>query len=167
MGFIMNSPSVIIGAMVISPLLYPTILMGSAISKKRWLETADLGKMLIIGMVAALLISSIIAFLIPFEYKSEVQDRLASSPLQYSIVALVSGLAGAFAYYWPKISETITGVGISVALMPPLIMVGVAFGNWDLTLLYKSSVIAVLNIGGIVAGSMLGYLLIKYYSVKN
>lgn len=46
MGFIMNSPSVIIGAMVISPLLYPVVLAGSALSQRQWHEFIKLVKLL-------------------------------------------------------------------------------------------------------------------------
>lgn len=164
MGFIMNSPSVIIGAMVISPLLYPVTLAGSAIALREQGEFFLLIKLLAYGAIAVLLASSLISLLIPFEYQSELHSRLASSPLQYFIVAMLSGVAGTFAYYWPRISEAITGVGISVALMPPFVMLGVALGNMDWLLLSKSGFIVLLNVLGIMMGSALTFLAIRHYS---
>ncbi len=166
MGFIMNSPSVIIGAMVISPLLYPVVLAGSALSQREWREFVKLIKLLGYGAFAVVAISVILSVLIPFDYQSEIQDRLASSPLQYLVVAVVSGIAGTFAYYWPKVSETITGVGISVALVPPFVMVGVAVGNADTLLLAKSSLIVLLNVIGIMLGSAVAFINIKRYAAK-
>lgn len=166
MGFIMNSPSVIIGAMVISPLLYPVALAGSALAQREREEFLLLIKLLAYGGVAVLVVSSLISLAIPFEYQSELHSRLASSPLQYFVVALLSGIAGTFAYYWPRVSETITGVGISVALMPPFVMLGVALGNGDWLLLSKSGFIVFLNVAGIMAGSALTFVLIRKYSVK-
>jgi len=167
MGFIMNSPSVIIGAMVISPLLYPVALAGSALSQRQWREFVKLIKLLGYGAFAVLATSVLLSLLIPFEYQSEIQDRLASSPLQYLIVAIFSGIAGTFAYYWPKVSETITGVGISVALVPPFVMVGVALGNGDTLLLAKSALIVLLNVLGIMLGSAGAFMLIKRYATKG
>ncbi len=167
MGFIMNSPSVIIGAMVISPLLYPVVLAGSALSKRQWHEFVALIKLLGYGALAVVAISVILSLLIPFEYQSEIHDRLASSPLQYLVVAIFSGIAGTFAYYWPKVSETITGVGISVALVPPFVMVGVAVGNTDMLLLSKSALIVLLNVIGIMLGSAVAFIGIKRYAVKK
>lgn len=164
MGFVMNSPSVIIGAMVISPLLYPVTLAGSAIAQKENREFILLIKLLGYGAITVLIASSALALLIPFEYQSELHSRLASSPLQYLIVAALSGVAGTFAYYWPRVSETITGVGISVALMPPFVMVGVALGNMDWLLLSKSGFIVSLNVAGIMIGSALTFLAIRRYS---
>lgn len=153
MGFVMNSPSVIIGAMVISPLLYPVALAGSALAQKEGAEFWYLIKLLAYGAIAVLIVSSALSLIVPFVYQSEVHSRLASSPLQYFIVAVFSGIAGTFAYYWPRVSESITGVGISVALMPPFVMVGVALGNGDWLLLSKSVLIVSLNVAGIMAGA--------------
>lgn len=164
MGFIMNSPAVIIGAMVISPLLYPVALAGSAAAQKEKTEFLYLLKLLAYGAIVVLIVSSIFSLLIPFGYQSELHSRLASSPLQYLIVAIISGIAGTFAYYWPRVSESITGVGISVALMPPFVMIGVALGNADWLLLSKSTLIVLLNVIGIMAGSALAFLLIRRYS---
>jgi uncharacterized hydrophobic protein (TIGR00271 family) len=166
MGFIMNSPSVIIGAMVISPLLYPIALIGSAIARRESKEIVSLVKMFMYGAIVVLFFSGFLSFIIPFEYTPEVQGRLITSPLQYAIVAIFSGIAGTFAYYWPNVSESVTGVGISVALMPPLVMLGVSIGNYDTSLLNKSFVIVALNIAGIVLGSALGYGFLKRYA-KN
>jgi len=167
MGFIMNSPSVIIGAMVISPLLYPIALIGSAIVRKESDEIMSLTKMFSYGAFFVLLSSAFLSFIIPFTYTPEVQSRLVTSPLQYAIVAIFSGIAGTFAYYWPKVSESVTGVGISVALMPPLVMLGVSVGNFDTTLLYKSFVIVALNVTGIIVGAALGYGFLKQYAKKT
>lgn len=166
MGFIMNSPSVIIGAMVISPLLYPVVLAGSAISQRQWHEFVKLIKLLGYGAIAVMATGIALSLLIPFQYQSEIHDRLASSPLQYLIVAVFSGIAGTFAYYWPRVSETITGVGISVALVPPFVMVGVAVGNTDMLLLSKSSFIVFLNVIGIMLSSAATFNGIKRYAAR-
>ena len=118
------------------------------------------------GAFAVVAISVVLSLLIPFQYQSEIHDRLASSPLQYLIVAVFSGIAGTFAYYWPRVSETITGVGISVALVPPFVMVGVAVGNIDMLLLAKSSLIVLLNVIGIMLGSAVAFINIKRYAAR-
>jgi uncharacterized hydrophobic protein (TIGR00271 family) len=167
LGFMMNSPSVIIGAMVISPLLYPIVLAGSAASKSHWRDMARLFQALLIGGAVALASAAVLTWLIPFEYNSEIQSRLASSPLQYFLVAILSGLAGTFAYYWPDISESITGVGIAVALMPPIVMTGISIGNTDMELFLKSGLIVIINIAGIVIAAELASKYLWWYAKKQ
>ena len=46
----------------------------------------------------------------------------------YFLVALFSGLAGTYAFFAPKIHLALTGIAISVALIPPVVMLGVGLG---------------------------------------
>lgn len=155
-GFAMNSPSVIIGAMVISPLLHPIVLMGSALARADMRHGFSLMGMAGIGVALALVVSAALGLLWPsFDYGSEITSRLTSSPDLYALVAFASGVAGALAFYWPDISESITGVSISVALLPPVVMVGIALSRADLALLRRSILIVAINIVGILVAAIL------------
>lgn len=150
LGFNINSPSVIIGSMVISPLLYTIVLLGSSLFKRDYPIFFYSIKTTIIGGLLSILTAAIITYLFPFTYHSEIIDRIQAAPIIYFYIALFTGIGGTFAYYWPNISEAITGISISVALIPPIVMMGIAIINLDWPLLYSSSIIAGLNILGII-----------------
>lgn len=154
-GFVMDSPAVIIGAMVISPLLHPVVLMGSALARADFRHGLSLLGMSTIGIGLVFIVSASLGLIwSSFEYGTEITSRLTSSPGLYALVAFVSGVAGALAFYWPDISESITGVSISVALLPPVVMVGIAASRADLPLMWRSLSIAAINVAGLVLAAL-------------
>ncbi|BAV95761.1 DUF389 domain-containing protein [Lysobacter enzymogenes] len=123
LGLLQNSVAVIIGAMLISPLMGPIIELGMG------LATFDLRTIrgslaaLAAGVAAALLIAVAIVIVSPLqEPTAEILAR--TQPTLFDLlVAVFSGLAGAYATVTRK-GETIVGVAIATALMPPLAVVG-------------------------------------------
>jgi len=133
LGLLLSSPAVIIGAMLISPLMGPIMLMGFSISILEWpsLRTAILAQ--IAGILAALTISFAIVWLSPLkEATPEILSRTRPNLFDL-LVAVFSGLAGGYAVIHRK-GETIVGVAIATALMPPLAVVGfgLAIGDWTI-----------------------------------
>jgi len=152
-GFQMNSPAVIVGAMVISPLLYPVIAVGVSIFWRDWATFRQSVMCFAIGLGIALTISILVDMAAPSETRSEIADRLSTVPTFYFIVAFLSGLAGAFAFFWPRIVEALAGIAISVALVPPAVMLGIGISELNGALMQGSAKIVVLNVIGMVMGA--------------
>jgi uncharacterized hydrophobic protein (TIGR00271 family) len=140
-GLLVDSPAVIIGAMLVAPLMSPIIGlgMGSIRGDDRLLRDAT--SALLRGAVLAVLISFLLSWgntfmpftdLHPDALPGEVMARTQPSPIDLGI-ALAGGLAAAFALAMPNISAALPGVAIATALMPPICTVGVglAYGRWD------------------------------------
>ena len=163
-GFEMNSPSVIVGAMVISPLLYPVIAVGASIYWKDGATFRRSALSFAIGLGLALVVATLINVAIPSETRSEIADRLSTVPIYYFIVALLSGLAGAFAFFWPHIIEALAGIAISVALIPPVVMVGIGISELSHELILGSAEIVILNVVGIVLGSFFASAVLSWYA---
>jgi uncharacterized hydrophobic protein (TIGR00271 family) len=152
-GFKMNSPAVIIGSMVISPLLYSLV---SAVSSVFYLDFKTLLKKLFSLTVTLLLmifVSFIFGRIFEFPVSTEVTDRLLTSNTDYFMVALFSGIAGTFAFYWPGILETVTGIAISVALIPPVVLMGIGLATADVYIVNASAAIILINLLGIFLGA--------------
>ena len=127
-GLFQNSAAVIIGAMIIAPLLNP--ILGIALGSI-WGDTKLLWRSLLtlfVGSLIVLTISSFLAYVTPgIEINEQIQSRI--NPNLFDIfIALASGVVGAYAYSSPKIAGSISGVAISVALLPPLCTTGIALG---------------------------------------
>ena len=77
-------------------------------------------------------------------------DRLNAAMMDYFLVAFFSGLAGTYAFYSPKIHEAVAGIAISVALIPPVVMLGIGLGiglaKQNTDLVFTSGAIVVSNI---------------------
>lgn len=130
MGLVLNSPAVIIGAMLISPLMGPILSAGLA------LATGDiiLGLRAILNLALSCLVAIAFAVLLvgllPFkEMTNEIAARTQPTTLDL-VVALFSGAIGSIATckQVKGIVTSIPGVAIAVALMPPLCVVGYGVG---------------------------------------
>ncbi len=130
-GLFQGSTAVIIGAMLIAPLMMP--ILGFALGSV-WGDKGLLWRSLItllIATVLVLIISASLSLVIPgVEFNSEIMARI--NPNLYDIlIAIASGFVGAYAYVNPRISSSISGVAIAVALMPPLCTVGISLGQMN------------------------------------
>ncbi len=153
-GFKMDSASVIIGAMVLSPLLYPVICVGAAAQRRDWATLLHAVRTFAIGLIIAIAVAAITSALFAPAYRSEITSRLNSAPLDYLCVAFFSGLAGTYAYFSPKLHEAVVGIAVSVALIPPIVMLAIGISRLDNQVMGSGILIAGLNVLGIIAGSM-------------
>lgn len=166
-GLLLDNPAIIIGAMVVAPLVTP--VFGFSLSliilhiKKAGLSLLSI----LMGTILAIVMSILIGWLALFiEGKSiiinnEILSR-AEPSLLYFLVALFSGIAGAYAYAKPKVVEAVTGIAISVAIIPPLSVIGlgIAMQNWPLT--QQSFILYLLNLIGICFGSIIMFLILGF-----
>jgi uncharacterized hydrophobic protein (TIGR00271 family) len=123
LGLLLSSPAVVIGAMLISPLMGPIMLMGFSLCV---LDYGAMRKALIsmgAGIAGALAIAILIVMFSPLrEATPEILARTRPNLFDL-LVAIFSGLAGGYSVIHRK-GATIVGVAIATALMPPLAVVG-------------------------------------------
>ncbi|RIJ30620.1 DUF389 domain-containing protein [Henriciella mobilis] len=123
LGLLLSSPAVIIGAMLISPLMGPIMLMGFSLSILDWPALRRGMLSMGCGTVAAIAISFLITLVSPLsDATPEILARTRPNFFDL-LVAVFSGLAGGYAVINRK-GETIVGVAIATALMPPLAVTG-------------------------------------------
>ena len=133
-GLLSNSTAVVIGAMLLAPLMGPIfgVALSLTVGNKQLLRQAIFSEFW--GMLLAVLLGALIGMVpLRMDFGSEILAR--TQPTLYDIViALVSGLAGAYALMDAKISSSLPGVAIATALVPPLAVSGLCLssGRWDL-----------------------------------
>lgn len=133
LGLLQNSAAVIIGAMLISPLMGPIVELGLGLATFDLRSIRDALKTLFVGVLLSLLVAAGIVHFSPLQdATAEILAR--TQPTFFDLlIAIFSGLAGAYATITRK-GETIVGVAIATALMPPLAVVGygLAVLNWSI-----------------------------------
>ena len=138
LGLVLNSPAVIIGAMLISPLMGPILSLGLALAAGDFILLARGIANITLSCSVAIGFAVLLIFILPFkEATSEILARIQPNTLDLG-VALFSGAIGAIAICRPikGVVTSIPGVSIAVALMPPLCVVGFGVGvafslNWS------------------------------------
>lgn len=123
LGLLLSSPAVVIGAMLISPLMGPIMGLGFSLALFDFAEMRRSLTALVIASTLAVAFTALIVLCSPLKAAtSEILARTRPNLFDL-LVALFSALAGAFALIRGR-GETIVGVAIATALMPPLATVG-------------------------------------------
>ena len=132
LGLDLNSPAVIIGAMLISPLMSPILGIGLGIGVNDRKTLVISLKHFGIAIAIALLTSFIYFRLTPFGSITDEITARTSPTLLDGLVAIFGGLAGVISITRLDKSNAIPGVAIATALMPPLCVAGygLAKGEW-------------------------------------
>jgi uncharacterized hydrophobic protein (TIGR00271 family) len=134
LGLLLNSPAVIIGAMLVAPLMAAIfgLSLGVVRGDLRLLKRAASATMrgMALAVAVSLLVGALYALLAPSEpAQSEILGRSQPNLLDLG-VALASGAAGAYALCRKEVSASLPGVAIAAALVPPLAVIGLDLGLW-------------------------------------
>jgi uncharacterized hydrophobic protein (TIGR00271 family) len=130
LGLVLNSPAVIIGAMLISPLMGGILANGLALATGDVILAMRALLNLVLSCIVAIAFAVLLVWLLPFkEMTSEIAARIRPNILDL-VVALFSGAVGSLAICKESkgVATSIPGVAIAVALMPPLCVVGYGIG---------------------------------------
>lgn len=166
-GLFLNSASVIIGAMILAPLMSPIISLSMGIVRSdRSLIQPSL-KTLAAGLSIGLACAAVFALLTPLRILTpEMAGRLNPSLLDL-IVALISGVAGAYAHAKEEIAKSLAGVAIAVALVPPLAVVGIGVGWMDTATMLGASLLLITNLIGIMIASSVTFILLGFAPISR
>lgn len=155
-GLIANSPAVVIGAMLVSPLMTP--MFGVAVGLTRG-NLPLIGRAL--GAVAGgVLISIALGFLLgvmPFALEVTPEMVARTRPTLIDLmVAMLAGLAGCLTWIDERVSPVLPGVAIATAIVPPLAAcgLGLAFGEyegaWGAFLLFLANFLGILAVSAAI-----------------
>ena len=155
-GLLLNSPAVIIGAMLVAPLMAAIVGVGLGVVEGDLDLIRRAGAAALKGAVLAIVIGALLGLLrlnmnpIP----SEILSRTRPGLLDLG-VALASGAAGAYAISRRDVSASLAGVAIAAALVPPLVSsgIGLPLGRFDIffgaLFLYITNFVAIAAAGGV------------------
>ncbi|MBE9039566.1 DUF389 domain-containing protein [Oscillatoriales cyanobacterium LEGE 11467] len=167
LGLLSDSAATIIGAMIIAPLMGPIISVAYATiaGNRRLLRRSLLTSA--IGAIITIFTSLITIQLVGLEVVgSEVMARANPSLIDLG-VALAAGAAGGFANSRRTIADTLPGVAIAVALVPPLSTVGIGLALGYTSLAGGALLLFATNFTGIIFSGGLVFLCQGYGNIKR
>lgn len=166
-GLFANSTPVIIGAMILAPLMAPIISLSMGVIRADKFLLFQSVRTMLFGISLALLFSSIYTLFIPLEQITvEMQGRLNPNLLDL-MVAIFSGMAGAYAYSKEEVAKSLAGVAIAVALVPPLSVIGIGIGIRNIDVIYGSFLLFATNLVGITLSAALTFIVLGFAPVKK
>lgn len=161
-GLFANSAPVIIGAMILAPMMAPIISLAMGLARadtsllQSSLRTLAGGTLLALGCAMGM------TWLIPLDTLTpEMQSRLTPTLLDLG-VAVIAGIAGAYANAKEEVAKSLAGVAIAVALIPPLAVVGIGLGWADLVVAGGAFLLFITNLVGIALSAALTFLVLGF-----
>lgn len=165
-GLYANSAPVIIGAMILAPLMSPIISLSMGLARTEASLIRNSFRTLLIGTTSGLFCAIVVAWIMPLEYVTpEMQARLSPTLLDLS-VAVISGVAGAYAHAKEEIAKSLAGVAIAVALVPPLSVAGIAIGWGELAMAKGALLLFITNLVGILLAASATFLVLGFAPFK-
>jgi len=168
LGLLMDNAAVIIGAMVVAPLVTPLFTFSLSLLTLEIKGLLRALRAILLGTALAIVVGAVIGYVVYIvsdgdtTLTNEMLHRSKPDTL-YFLVALISGLAGSFAYARPKIMEFVTGIAIAAAIIPPIAVTGIALSIGN-TFLFQQSLLLlyIFNVIGICLGSVLMFIFLGY-----
>jgi len=161
-GLFMNNVPIIIGAMLLSPLLGPiySFVINISVGRSRdaWMSLLNMGVMLVLAIITSYIATLLISLFIPVSLTPEILMRFDTNPI-YILMAILLGFAAVFAYA-KGLSESIAGIAIAAALVPPLAVSGIALAMY-LNYAPKPLLLSMENVVGLIAGGLIAIIVLK------
>jgi uncharacterized hydrophobic protein (TIGR00341 family) len=134
-GVLRNNLVALIGAMVIAPLLGPNVALSLATTLGDVSLAKRALKVNVVGILTALALSVFIGIIFTVNPDIHVLASRTEVGLGDVVLALAAGCAGALAFT-TGIPTVLVGVMVAVALLPPLVTLGLLLGSgyWHLAL---------------------------------
>lgn len=155
-GLFANNASLVIGAMLLSPLLGPITAFSynAAVGKpKKMYKAAQSGLILTVIIIATGAgLTAIASSFTELEITPEIIARTEMTPV-FLAVAILLGLAGGIAMS-SDIPGILVGVAIAAALVPPAVVTGIGLALLDYDMFINSLTLTAANILGLVLGTM-------------
>lgn len=165
-GLFGNSAPVVIGAMILAPLMSPIISLSMATLRQDRKLAAQSGKTIAAGLVLSFVFAVVITLVTPLNFpNAEILSRTRPNLLDLGI-AVVSGIAGAYAHAREEIAKTLAGVAIAVALVPPLAVAGIGVGWLDWSIFSGSALLLFTNLAGMILAASVTFMLLGFSPLK-
>lgn len=163
LGILSDSSTVVIGGMLVAPIISPILSFAMSIVMADFELLFQSAKVLIYSIVTVAVIALLISLLsVGLEVNSEITSRAVTSS-EFFFVALAAGIAAAFAFARPSLSEAIPGIAVTVALLPPLVVSSVAIPLGSYEIFVKSMGLFFLNLLGIIFAATIIFSLMGFY----
>jgi uncharacterized hydrophobic protein (TIGR00271 family) len=162
LGLLSNSAAVIIGAMIVAPLILPIrglafgALEGDLMLFRQGLISVAMGTLL--AVILAWFLSSLAGI---STFGNEILARSKPTLLDLGI-AIAAGSISGYAKVQPKISGSLAGTAIAVALMPPICVIGLGLAHGNGLLSLGALLLYLTNLLGITLSCMVAFLLTGY-----
>lgn len=167
LGLMSDSGVIIVGAMLIAPLMKPIMSLSYSMAYADSALKLRSCNTLILGVVLTLFISYMSEFFIDL---NSITNQMATriEPNLFDLgVAIAAGIASAIAMTRRSVADSLPGVAIAVAIVPPLCVSGMSLSMGEFHAFYGAFLLFGVNLFAIIISAIFVFSVSGYGSIKN
>ncbi|MEK7187276.1 MAG: DUF389 domain-containing protein [Patescibacteria group bacterium] len=164
-GIFLDSIAVLIASMIVAPLAYPILGLSLGIvggDGRLMLRTTG---MLVVSLGLAILLAGGLTFYFGHVRVDPIFVSFGSDLYLATAIALIAGFVAAYGLVRSKVGSSLTGIGIAVSLMPPLVATGIGIVDPTSFPAQRTFLIFLLNVLGILIGSLVVFLAMGFHKL--
>jgi uncharacterized hydrophobic protein (TIGR00271 family) len=167
LGLLSDSGVIIVGAMLIAPLMKPIMSLSYGISTGDSPLKLRSCISISVGVVLTIFVSYIAELTLQLSTITvEMENRIAPNLFDLG-VAISAGIASAIALSRKSVADSLPGVAVAVAIVPPLCVAGISLSMGKMPAFYGAFLLFAVNLFAIVISAVSVFLLSGYGSIKN
>ena len=167
LGLLSDSGVIIVGAMLIAPLMKPIMSLAYGISIGDGSLKIRSCITLLVGVALTILISYLSEFTLQLNsITGQMANRIAPNLFDLG-VAISAGIASAIALTRRSVADSLPGVAIAVAIVPPLCVAGISLSMGKMPAFYGALLLFGVNLFAIIISAIIVFFLSGYGSIKS
>lgn len=166
-GIFLDSIAVLIASMIVAPLAYPILGLSFSLVSRNGKLFLRCFLMLVISLVIAIVSAIVLTLCFGNVRVDPIFISFESNLYIATAIALIAGAVATYGLMRAKVGGAMTGIGIAVSLMPPLVATGIGLADPNTFPVTMTFLIFLLNVGGILLGSIVVFLLMGFHLSKN
>jgi len=167
LGLLADNVVLLIGGMMVAPLLSPILALALGIvineSKVIWRSV----RIFLVSFLFVFCVGLLLGFFSVTDLSSITLIQKMQANLFMFFIAAIAGLASSYTWVKPGLSGTLSGVAVTVTLIPPLTAVGLAAADGEWGIFSNVIKVLLLNVFGIVVASLIVFSLMDFYRCKK
>ena len=167
LGLMSDSTVTIVGAMLIAPLMKPIMSLSYGINTGDTFLKIRSVFTLIIGIGITLVISFLSEQILDLHVLTN-EMMVRTKPNLFDLgVAVAAGISAAIAMTRKSVSDSLPGVAIAVAIVPPLCVSGISLSMGEMSAFFGSLLLFLINLFAITISAVLVFTFSGYGSAKH
>ncbi len=147
--------------MLVAPLLSPILGLSLALIIMKGNVLVRALKVFLLTTILSLFVSMIFGLIFPFRTNEIDLIRQMSASGFDLFIAVLAGAAASLTWAKKSLSNSLAGIAITVTLLPPLAIAGLALAALDYVIFIDALQTYFINVGGIVLGSLIIFMVLK------
>lgn len=167
LGLLIDNVILVIGGMLVTPILSPILAIALGLVTKDLKVILRSTKIFFISFVLIFITALLTGLFISIDISQISLIHIMRPSLLNFFIAFIAGLAASYTWAKPGLNERLPGIAITVTLIPPLTVIGLAASHANWTTLETSIKTFFLNFFAIIMASLIIFFLMEFYKVKK